>query len=341
MFTNTASPHQLGQNSVQRVMIDVMLALLPGTIAYIGFFGWGVVVNVVLACITALASEALMLKLRDRPIKPFLADGSALVTALILAIAIPPVAPWWVIVVGTLFAIVVAKHLYGGLGYNPFNPAMVGYVVLLISFPLQMTTWPVVTAISNQYLGLGASLDIIFTGGPAGTIMDTVTGATPLDTLKTQLGLGRSLHEITIAPVFGVFGGKGWEAVTSGFLLGGLWLVYRKVISWHIPVAMLGSMALLALLFQLYNGEFYPSPIFHLFSGGAILGAFFIATDPVTAPVTLKGRLIFGAGVGVLVFVIRSWGGYPDAVAFAVLLMNMMTPTIDYYSRPPIFGEEK
>lgn len=338
-LSTPTSPHGHAGGSVRLLMRHVLLALLPGIAIYVWFFGWGVVVNALLAVAVALVAEAGMLAARGRPLRIFLTDGSAVVTAVLLALALPPVAPWWVTVVGSAFAIVVAKQLYGGLGYNPFNPAMAGYVVLLISFPREMTLWPLADVVSGHYLGLMESLRIVFAGAPAG--LDALTGATPLDLMKTQLGLNQTVAEVWASPIFGDFGGRGWEWLGNGFFLGGLWLLYRRVITWHIPVAMLGSLFLVSLVFSATDPGSHPSPLFHLFSGGAILGAFFIATDPVSAATTSRGRLLYGAGIGVLTYVIRTWGGYPDGVAFAVLLMNMAAPTIDYYTQPRVFGHEK
>jgi electron transport complex protein RnfD len=282
-----------------------------------------------------------MLALRRRPVMPFLTDGSAAVTAVLLALALPSVAPWWVTAVGTAFAIVVAKHLYGGIGYNPFNPAMVGYVVLLVSFPRAMTVWPAPAELSGDWVGLQQALGIAFFGSPGDVPLDALTGATPLDYMKLKLGVNLTVPEVMAGPIFGAVAGRGWEWVAGGFLLGGLWLLFRRVISWQIPVAMLGSLFVLALVFAAVDPGRYPTPMFHLFSGGAILGAFFIATDPVSAATTLRGRLVFGAGIGVLTYVIRTWGGYPDAVAFSVLLMNIAAPTIDYYTQPRVFGHPR
>ncbi len=334
-----SSPHFHGPSTVTTVMLKVMLALLPGILIYAWMFGWGVIINIVLASITALATEALMLRMRQRPVMMYLFDSSALVTAMLLALALPPLAPWWLVVIGSAFAIIFAKHLYGGLGFNPFNPAMVGYVMLLISFPREMTSWLAPLSLGEQNLSLGQSLSFVFSGSlPAGLSLDALTMATPLDSLKTELGLNKAMQEITASPIFGMLGGTGWEWINIAFLAGGLWLIHKKIISWHVPIAMLGSLALISFLFFIIKPGAYASPLFHLFSGGAILGAFFIATDPVSGATTPKGRLYFGAGVGVLTYIIRSWGGYPDAVAFSVLLMNMAAPTIDYYTRPRVFG---
>lgn len=334
-----SSPHLQTDNRVNRIMLAVIYALIPGTLAYIHFFGWGVILNLLLAIGTALAAESLMLRLRKRPIKPFLLDGSALVTAMLLGMALPSLAPWWLPVLGAGFALIVAKHLYGGLGYNPFNPAMVGYAMLLIAFPREMTMW--VTPEMHDLTFIDNLRYTFLEQLPASQTLDGLTAATPLDAVKTQLGQNLTLSEIHNrgANLFGMFAGHGWEWINLLFMLGGLVLIYMRIISWHIPLAMLGTLFLLAGLFHLNDPDAFASPLFHLFSGATMLGAFFIATDPVTAAATNRGRIIFGIGIGLLLYVIRTWGGYPDAIAFAVLLMNMAVPTIDYYTRPRVFGE--
>ena len=340
-FTTRSSPHMPVTNQVSLMMRDVMLALIPGILFMLWFFGWGVLFNLLLASFTALAAEAAVLKLRDKPVVETLYDGSALLTGLLLALALPPLAPWWIPVIGTLFAIVVAKHLYGGLGYNPFNPAMVGFVVLIISFPLQMTFWPAPHGLEPGMVGLVDTLRMIFGGTPpVGHTLDSITMATPLDTVKTGFGLFDTWSEITNSPLFGALGGKGWQWINLAYLAGGIWLIRRGVIQWHIPVAMLAALFIMANPFYAADSDNFASPIFHLFSGATMLGAFFIATDPVSAATTPKGRIYFGVGIGVLIYVIRTWGGYPDAIAFSVLLMNMAAPTIDYYTRPRVFGHE-
>ncbi|RJQ46892.1 MAG: electron transport complex subunit RsxD [Gammaproteobacteria bacterium] len=339
----SSSPHLHSAAPVSSVMLRVIYALIPGVIATIWFFGWGVAVNVMLAAIVALASEAVMLAARGRPIKPFLLDGSALVTAFLLALSLPPLAPWWITLIGTAFAIVVAKQLYGGLGCNPFNPAMAGYVVLLISFPREMTQWLAPETVSGHALSFAQAAQVIFSGAaPPGLTLDAVSAATPLDTLKTHLHLGETVEAARRAsPVFGSLGGLGWEWINGLFLAGGLWMMYKKVITWHIPVALLGGLLVMSTAFHLFNGDAYVSPAFHLFSGAAMLGAFFIATDPVSACTTPRGKLYYGAGIGILTYIIRAWGGYPDGIAFAVLLMNMAAPLIDHYTQPRVFGHKK
>ncbi|WP_430009201.1 electron transport complex subunit RsxD [Methylophaga lonarensis] len=332
-------PYLAGANHVTLQMMQVLLALVPAVVAMVYFFGYGVLVNITLAVAVALATEALMLRIRERPVKPFLSDGSAVVTAVLLALAIPPLSPWWLTTVGVVFAIVFAKHLYGGLGYNPFNPAMVGYVLLLLSFPVEMTTWLPVASMSQQPVDLLMAISYVFTGQlPGALTLDTLSGATPLDAMKTQISQLRPPEVIMNQPLFGMFSGKGWEWVNFWFLLGGIYLIYKRVISWHVPVAMIGTLFVISGIFQLIAPDLTGTPMFHLFSGATMIGAFFIATDPVSGSTTLKGRLIFGAGVGLLTFVIRVWGGYPDGVAFAVILMNMLVPLIDYYTQPRVYG---
>jgi electron transport complex protein RnfD len=288
----------------------------------------------------ALASEAAMLAARRRPLRPFLSDYTAVITAWLLALALPPLAPWWLAAIGATFAIVIAKHLYGGLGYNPFNPAMAGYVVLLVSFPAEMTLWPPPAPLVDNGPGMLRTVAIIVTGDPpSGLSWDALTMATPLDAMRTELGMMRTIEEIRASPLWGDFGGKGWEWIANWYFLGGVWLLYKRIISWRIPVAMLGSLLAIATLSYVADPGSHPFPGFHVFSGGVMLGAFFIATDPVTASATPTGKLIYGAGIGLLTFVIRTWGGYPDGVAFSVLLMNMAVPAIDYYTKPRAFGQ--
>ena len=343
-FSAESSPHIRGGSGVSRVMQQVLLALIPGAAAMIYFFGWGVVVNLVLANFVALAAEALMLRWRGRAIKPHLGDYSAVVTASLLALALPPLAPWWLTTIAVLFAIILAKHLYGGLGFNPFNPAMVGYVVVLISFPREMTQWVLPSTLNANLLGLTDTLNLVlFNTLPANLSLDAITSATTLDAVKIQLSLDQPISslftDMNFSVLFGSVSGIGWEWINGLYLLGGLWLLYRGIIGWQIPAAMIASIALMASLFYVIDNQTYLSPMMHVFSGGFMLAAFFIATDPVTASTTPRGRLVFGAGIGLLVYIIRSWGGYPDGIAFAVLLMNMAAPLIDHYTTPRAYGE--
>jgi electron transport complex protein RnfD len=337
-----SSPFITKPSSVSQIMLRVLLALLPGIALYVWYFGPAILVTLTLASITALATEAAMLKLRNRPLKPFLSDNSALLTAWLLALSIPPLAPWWMIVVGTAFAISISKHLYGGLGNNPFNPAMIGYAVLIISFPVHMTHWLTPSALGHLDFSFAEQLSYIFNGVlPAGQTLDAVTMATPLDTLKTQLHLSRSVDEIRNMPIFGHLAGKGSEMVALGFALGGVYLIFARIISWHLPVAFLASLFATAGIFYLIDPIHYVAPLFHWFSGAAMLAAFFIITDPVTSPTTAKGKLIFAAGIGMLTYLIRSFGGFPDGVAFATLLFNICVPLIDAWTQPKVFGKKE
>lgn len=337
------SPHAHAPLNTTRVMQIVLLATIPGLIALTWHFGWGSLINIALACATAALSEAGVMKLRNRPIGFYLGDCSAMVTAVLLGLALPPLAPWWVVIIGTGFAVLIAKHLYGGLGYNPFNPAMIGYVVLLISFPVQMTTWLAPAALVPEgvsHPGLLESLGIVF--GVANPV-DGLTGATPLDTFKHSTGLLVS-QVYEREPLFAgaEWAGVGWEWVNAGFLVGGIFLLINRIFTWHAPVAMLASLTLLSLLFwDSGSSESAGSPMMHLMSGGTMLGAFFIVTDPVTSAVSNRGRLVYGALIGLLVFVIRAWGNYPDAVAFAVLLGNFAAPLIDNYTLPRTYGKQR
>ncbi len=339
-FETNGAPHFSPPVTVQGVMRDVLLALIPGIVACVWYFGPGILIQVVLAVAFALAFEALMLKARGRQARLFLTDLSAVVTAVLFALCLPPLAPWWIACTGMLFAIVVAKHLFGGLGHNVFNPAMVGYVVCLISFPRAMTAWLPPLPLAETGLDLSQTLVTILTGSlPAGLTWDAITQATPLDTIRSGVDHGQIVSEIRRAPIFGDFGGLGWEWIANWFALGGLWLMWRRVISWHVPVAMIGSVVGLGLIAYLADPGSSPSPLQHVFSGALVLGAFFVATDPVSGCTSTKGRLWFGAGVGVITLIIRRWGGYPDGVAFAVLMMNMAAPLIDRYTRPRFYGE--
>lgn len=327
--------------SVSAIMLKVLLALVPGIALTIWYFGTAILVSLVLASLTALATEAAMLKLRDRPIKPFLGDNSALVTAWLVALSIPPLAPWWLVVAGVALAISIAKQLYGGLGNNPFNPAMVAYAVLIISFPAHMTHWLAPHGLGAMEIDFAGQLRYIFSGAlPGGTALDAVTAATPLDTLKTQLHLERPVKEILGMPVYGYLAGKGSEMVALGYMAGGIYLLLNRIITWHVPVAFLGTLFGVAGLFHLADPGLYVAPLFHWMSGAAMIGAFFILTDPVTGPTTPKGKLVFAAGAAILTYVIRVFGGFPDGVAFATLLMNLCVPLIDTYTQPRVFGEK-
>ncbi len=341
IFASGTAPHWRTQNTVPVIMRQVIYSLLPGIAVYMWFFGIGVVVNCLIACLVAVLTEAAALWVRRRPVKLFLSDYSAIVTAILLALCLPVVTPWWVTASGCFFAIAIAKHLYGGLGFNIFNPAMAGYVAILVSFPEHMTQWtaPNIGDIDYQPLSALATLQYIFMGVlPDGLTMDAISRATPLDTVKTELGMMLTMGEIRANPLFGDFAGRGWEWINGAYALGGAWLVFQGIIRWHVPAAVIGSLLVMAGAGYIVDSATHPGAGFHIFSGGVLLGAFFIATDPVTCTTTNIGRLIYGAGIGILIYVIRNWGSYADGVAFAVLLMNMAVPLIDRYTRPKVYG---
>ncbi|MGS2720312.1 electron transport complex subunit RsxD [Paraglaciecola aestuariivivens] len=344
-----SSPHQHIKRDTSQIMRLVMLAMIPGIILQSWFYGWGTIIQIILAVITAVVTEAAILELRKRDFERAIKDNSAVLTAMLLAVSIPPFAPWWVVVIGSFFAIAIVKQLYGGLGFNLFNPAMAAYVMLLVSFPVQMTQWLPPLGLSQYGHDFIDAFYAIFTGySQEGfsivqlqTGIDGSTMATPLDTVKTALTQGLTYTEAVEFPIFdSVITGLGVASswVGLGYLLGGLYLIKQKVINWHIPVSMLASLAVCAMVMSLVDSDLHPDSLFHLFNGSIIIGAFFIATDPVSASTTNKGRLIFGAAIGLWVYVIRAWGGYPDAVAFAVLIMNMAVPLIDYFTRPRTYG---
>ena len=332
-FLKVSSPHAHRRGTAGDVMKLVILATIPGLISLSYFFGPGTLMNVVMMVAACVGFEAAVLKLRKRPIGFYLNDYSAVVTGVLLGIAIPPLAPWWLIAVGAFVAIVIAKQLYGGMGYNPFNPAMVGYVVLLISFPVQMSHWAPPRGLGDVP-GLVETWQHLF--APSG--IDAVTAATPLDLLRQNTGL---LFDdlLTERAELSGWAGVGWFEVNLAFLAGGAWLLHRRIFTWHAPIAMLVALSLSALMgYDGGSSESGGSALFHLFSGATMFAAFFIITDPVSSAVSNRGRLIFGALIGLLIYLIRVLGNYPDAVAFAVLILNFCAPFIDHYTQPTVYG---
>ncbi|MGC5701534.1 RnfABCDGE type electron transport complex subunit D [Pseudomonas sp. NFXW11] len=308
---------------LRQAMQRVLLATLPGLLVLFWFYGWGVLFNLLLSAAGALAMEAWVLCLRRRPVLPALSDGSALVSATLLALALPPYSPWWLPLCSAASAILLGKQLYGGVGQNPFNPAMLGYALALLCFPQSMNHWPAPQAMDllsglQQVLGMASDLR-----------PDAWAQATALDSLRINKSL--TLDELFASnPAFGHFGGRASEWVNLGFLAGGLFLLQQRIISWQAPLGMLGSLFLISLL--CWNGtgsDSHGSPLFHLLSGASMLGAFFIVTEPVSGPRGAKARLLFGIGVGLLTYLIRVCGSYPDGVAFAVLLMNLAVPALE------------
>ena len=335
----TYSPYFHQQTSVANVMRQVIYALIPGILVSIWILGWGVLIQCLIAIIFAITFEATMLYIRKLPMKIFLFDGSAIVTAILFALSITPFTPLWVSLLGIAFAIIIVKHLYGGLGYNMFNPAMAGYVFVLLCFPVEMTYWPNVKGVGEVDVVLIETLTVIFTGQPLIMELDSISGATPLGYMKSQLNNMAMISEIRSSPLFGSFGGKGWDWIAFAWITGGIWLLIIRIIKWQLPVIFITSLFVVSLIFYWYDNNIYLSPIFTLFTGGTMLAAFFIVTDPVTTSTTPRGKIIFAIGIGMLTYIIRTWGGYPDGIAFAVLIMNAAVPLIDIYTRPKVFGE--
>lgn len=351
LFSNIfkSSPHGAMGMTTNQVMRTVCYATIPGLLAQMYFFGWGTLIQLVLCIAVAVAAEALILSLREKKVRRTLSDGSAILTGLLLALSIPSLAPWWVSVIGVGFAIILVKQLYGGLGFNLFNPAMAGYVVLLISFPVAMTNWLPPQELMLNQMGFMDALYVVFTGFSVEgysieqlrTLVDGSTMATPLDHFKNAVGQQQTATEILNLPIYGEYGGMASQWINLGYLLGGIWLILKGVIRWHIPVGMLGALFACSFISIAVSPDMTYPPTMHLFTGAAMFGAFFIATDPVSASTTPKGRLIFGAMIGFLVFIIRHMGGYPDGVAFAVLLANMCVPLIDHYTQPRVYGHSR
>ncbi|MDZ7622110.1 MAG: RnfABCDGE type electron transport complex subunit D [Candidatus Competibacteraceae bacterium] len=339
----TGAPHAHGGASVQQLMRMVLLALAPATLYGVFLFGWPALNLLLVIVLTCLVGEALCLWLAGRPLRPALLDGSTLLTGVLLALSLPPWAPWWIGVIGGAFAVVVGKHIFGGVGQNLFNPAMLARVMLLVSFPVEMTTWLEPRPwFSGTTPSLLEGLHITFGGGLP--MADGMTGATLLGHIRTSLALSQPLGEILPGHYQPGLAALGWTGGSLGetsallLLLGGLWLLWKKAITWTIPAAMLGAVLVLASVFHWLDPERFVDPLLHLVSGSLLMGAFFIATDPVTSPLSRLGQIVFGAGCGALVYVIRTWGGYPEGVAFAVVLMNAATPLIDHYLRPRVYG---
>ena len=315
------SPHFRSRMTIESAMYGVILALLPGIAVGIYYFGPNALRVLFLSVLGCLFFEGVALKLRGKDLAP-LRDGSALLTGILLAMNVPAGLPSWMVLVGAGVAIGLGKQVYGGLGYNPFNPALVARIFLLISYPVAMTSWP--------------------EPKPFSFYLDAVTKATPLGNMKTTVMMTGKLTESVdvgfVKPLLGNVGGSLGEISAVALLIGGIYMLVRKIITWHIPVSFLGTVFVLTGIAWLVNPERYASPLFHIVAGGLMLGAWFMATDYVTSPVTGKGMIIFGVGCGILTVAIRLFGGYPEGVAFAILLMNGATPIIDRYTRPRIFG---
>ena len=343
-FVTREAPYLAPQANVSSIMLQVLLALIPAALAHVWYFGPGFLLNLIVATFFCVGGEFLSVRARGRDPKTALGDYSAVVTAALLAFALPSLTPWWVTATGALFGIIVVKHLYGGLGFNIFNPAMAGYVVILVAYPMEMNLWvaPRMGDIDYIQLSLLQTIAFTLTGSlPDALTFDAISRATPLDAMQSGLRNMRTFAEVRTNPMMGDFGGRGWEWIGNLFACGGFWLLIKKIIRWQIPAGVFAGVLIPFALVYIFAPGSNASPGFHLFSGATILCAFFIATDPVSAATSPKGRFVYGCGIGFLIFAIRRWGSYADGVAFAVLLMNMATPAIDYITRPHIVGHPK
>ncbi|PWC56079.1 RnfABCDGE type electron transport complex subunit D [Azospirillum sp. TSO22-1] len=343
-FTDKSGPFTHAPTSVQSTMTTVLAALVPATLFDAWLFGWPAIFLFVVTIGSCLLIEAACLSMARKPLQPALTDGSVVLTGWLLAMSLPPWAPWWVAVIAALFAVALAKHVFGGLGQNVFNPAMVGRVAVLVSFPVQMTAFvaphPLFSAGAPGFLD---SLRITFGSGT----LDSMTAATALGHIKTELSrgipVGTSIQQVPdlLDMALGVHGGSLGETSALLILAGGAYLLWKRIISWHIPVAMIGTLFVLGTLFHAVSPDRFTGGLFHVTSGATFLGAFFIATDYVTSPVSKQGQLVYGIGCGLLTWIIRTFAGYPEGVAFAVLLMNALTPIIDQHVRPRVFGRTR
>lgn len=320
------SPHVHSGDSVQKNMYGVLLALVPALAASVWFFGLGALIVTLTSVLACVLFEHLIQKfLLKKP--STIMDGSAAVTGLLLAFNLPTNIPLGLIIIGAAIAIGMGKMSFGGLGQNPFNPALVGRVFLLISFPVQMTSWPVPIAARGAYI-------------------DAVTGPTPLSVVKEGLSAGRPFSELTaeipsyLNLFLGQMGGSAGEVAGVALLLGLIYMLIKKIVTWHIPVAVVGSIAVFTGVLHLSDPQAYASPLFHLLTGGVLLGAFFMATDYASSPMSKRGMLLYGAGIGIITVLIRIYGSYPEGVSFAILIMNAFTPLIDKYIKPKRFGEK-
>jgi len=324
LLTVSGSPHVHGDQSLKKIMWGVVIAMIPAMLVSFWYFGLPAIIITLTAVISCLVFEYLIQKFLLKQ-QPSVTDGSAVITGILLAFNVPSSLPLWQMVIGALVAIGIAKMSYGGLGKNPFNPALVGRVFLLISFPVDMTNWPLAK--------------------PVWTLVDAVSGPTSLGILKEGLAKGETVSQLTsqlpsLQDMFtGGIGGSLGEVSAAALIIGGLYMIFRKIISWHIPVSYIATVAVFTAIMWKINPEHYINPIFHLMAGGLMLGAIFMATDMVTSPMTYQGMLIYGIGCGVLTVLIRLWGSYPEGVSFAILIMNAVTPLINKGFKPKRFGE--
>ncbi len=327
MLTISGSPHLHGENSTQKIMYGVVIAMLPAMFVAIWYFGLGALEVIVLSVAFCLLFEWLIQKyLVKGPLT--ITDGSAMVTGILLAFNVPSNLPWWMVIIGALAAIGIGKMSFGGLGKNIFNPALVSRVFLLVSFPVAMTSWPKPSPITK-------------------TLVDTITGPTPLGYIKEGLGAGKTMAELSphlpgyAQQLMGQMGGSLGEVSALALIIGGIYMLWKKIITWEIPVSVLVTVFVFSGILWLINPQHYTDPVFNLLTGGVMLGAIFMATDMVTSPMTRGGQLIFGFGIGLITVLIRVWGAYPEGVSFAILLMNAVVPLINRGFKPKRFGTVK
>ena len=343
------APHIRSGESVPKIMWAVVAALAPATAFSVYLYGLHALLLLAVGVVAAVVGEAAIQLFLRRPVT--VSDGSAVITGLLLAMNVPPMAPWWTVAIGSLFAVIIVKQLFGGLGFNIFNPALAGRAFLMASWPIHMTTaW-------YRFSGTNVlSPSVRNVPGLPDTLFDAMTGATPLGLLKegprmaAESGVDPSrVYDLLLSPELlkslsiGTIGGCIGETSAIFLLAGGVFLLARRIITWHIPLSYIGTVAALAAIYYSATGHAAPGlmALFHVLSGGLILGAFFMATDMVTSPVSPRGMIIFGAGCGVIAFVIRIWGGYPEGVSYSILIMNAFVPLIDRYTKPALFGAVK
>ena len=321
LFTVSPSPHVHTGDSTRKIMYRVVYAMIPALIWSVFVFGLDALRVTLIAVLACLAFEYVIQKYIVK-IKPTITDGSALITGILLAFNVPSNIPWWIVVIGSLAAIGIGKLSFGGLGNNIFNPALVGRVFMLISFPVQMTSWPV-----NSRSGI----DAVTSATPLGIIKEGILNGTPISEISQKLPAAMDM-------LFGNIGGSLGEISALLLIVGGLYMLFTKVITWHIPVSIIGTVALIAGIFWIVNPNEYINPVYHVLSGGLMLGAIFMATDMVSSPMNPKGQLIYGIGIGIITISIRLWGAYPEGISFAILIMNAVTPLINTYVKPKRFG---
>ena len=325
-FNISPSPHIHGKVTTEKLMYGVVLALLPAVFTSVFFFGTGAIIVIATSVISCILFEYLIQRfILKKPLS--VNDGSALVTGLLLALNLPSNIPLLPVIIGSLVAIGVAKMTFGGLGNNPFNPALVGRVFMLISFPVQMTSWPVPAGFTTGYT-------------------DAATGATPLAIIKEGLNNGESISQLmdkvptSLNMLLGNMGGSIGEISALALLIGMVYMLLKKIITWHIPVSIIGSIAIFTALLWIIDPESNADPLFHILAGGVLIGAIFMATDYVTSPMNPKAMLIYGCGIGIITVIIRVWGAYPEGVSFAILIMNAFVPLMNTYIKQKRFGEE-